>query len=111
MKITEASSLYNDLERMSIGEILNDINNEDAKVHLAVRKEIPKIEQLVEQLAERVKSGGRLFYLGAGTSGRLGILDASEVPPTYGMPEGVVVGLIAGGDTAIRKAVESQKMI
>ena len=107
MKITEASSLYNDLERMSIGEILNDINNEDAKVHLAVRKEIPKIEQLVERLAERVKSGGRLFYLGAGTSGRLGILDASEVPPTYGMPEGVVVGLIAGGDTAIRKAVES----
>ncbi len=107
MKITEASSLYNDLERMSIGEILNDINNEDAKVHLAVRKEIPKIEQLVEQLAERVKSGGRLFYLGAGTSGRLGILDASEVPPTYGMPEGVVVGLIAGGDTAIRKAIES----
>ncbi len=107
MKITEASSLYNDLERMSIGEILNDINNEDAKVHLAVRKEIPKIEQLVERLAERLKSGGRLFYLGAGTSGRLGILDASEVPPTYGMPEGVVVGLIAGGDTAIRKAVES----
>ncbi len=107
MKITEASSLYNDLERMSIGEILNDINNEDAKVHLAVRKEIPKIEQLVERLAKRVKSGGRLFYLGAGTSGRLGILDASEVPPTYGMPEGVVVGLIAGGDTAIRKAVES----
>lgn len=107
MKITEASSLYNDLEKMSVGEILNGINNEDAKVHLAVRKEIPKIEQLVEQLTERVKSGGRLFYLGAGTSGRLGILDASEVPPTYGMPEGVVVGLIAGGDTAIRKAVES----
>lgn len=107
MKITEASSLYNDLEKMSVGEILNGINNEDAKVHLAVQKEIPKIEQLVEQLTERVKSGGRLFYLGAGTSGRLGILDASEVPPTYGMPEGVVVGLIAGGDTAIRKAVES----
>lgn len=107
MKITEASSLYNNLETMSIGEILTGINNEDAKVHLAVRKEIPKIEKFVEQLVERVKSGGRLFYLGAGTSGRLGILDASEVPPTYGVPYGVVVGLIAGGDSAIRKAVES----
>lgn len=107
MKITEASSLYNNLEKMSVGEILSGINNEDAKVHLAVKNEIPKIELLVEQLVDRVKSGGRLFYLGAGTSGRLGILDASEVPPTYGMPEGVVVGLIAGGDTAIRKAVES----
>lgn len=107
MKITEASSLYNNLEKMSVGEILTGINNEDAKVHLAVKNEIPKIELLVEQLVDRVKSGGRLFYLGAGTSGRLGILDASEVPPTYGMPEGVVVGIIAGGDTAIRKAVES----
>ena len=107
MKITEASSLYNDLEKMSVKEILTGINNEDAKVHLAVQEQIPKIEQLVEQLTERVKSGGRLFYLGAGTSGRLGILDASEVPPTYGMPDGVVIGLIAGGDTAIRKAVES----
>ncbi len=107
MKITEASSLYDNLEKMSVGEILTNINNEDAKVHLAVQKEIPKIERLVEQLVERVKTGGRLFYIGAGTSGRLGILDASEVPPTYGMPEGVVIGLIAGGDTAIRKAVES----
>ena len=107
MKITEASSLYNNLEKMSVGEILTGINNEDAKVHLAVQKEIPKIERFVEQLVERVKIGGRLFYLGAGTSGRLGILDASEIPPTYGMPEGVVVGLIAGGDKAIRKAVES----
>ena len=107
MKITESASLYDDLEKMSVKEILSGINNEDAKVHLAVQKEIPKIEQLVELLVERIKTGGRLFYLGAGTSGRLGILDASEVPPTYGMPEGVVVGLIAGGDTAIRKAVES----
>jgi len=107
MKITEASSLYDNLEKMSVGEILMNINNEDAKVHLAVQKEIPKIEKLVEHLVDRVKTGGRLFYLGAGTSGRLGILDASEVPPTYGMPEGVVIGLIAGGDTAIRKAVES----
>lgn len=107
MKITEASSLYNNLENMSVKEILTNINQEDAKVHLAVQKEIPKIEQLVELLVERVKTGGRLFYIGAGTSGRLGILDASEVPPTFGMPEGVVIGLIAGGDTAIRKAVES----
>jgi len=107
MKVTEAASLYDNLEQMSVGEILTNINNEDAKVHLAVQKEIPKIEQFVELLVERVKTGGRLFYLGAGTSGRLGILDASEVPPTFGMPAGVVVGLIAGGDTAIRKAVES----
>jgi len=107
MKVTETASLYDNLEQMSVGEILTNINKEDAKVHVAVQKEIPKIEKLVEQLVERVRTGGRLFYLGAGTSGRLGILDASEVPPTYGMPEGVVVGLIAGGDTAIRKAVES----
>ncbi len=107
MKVTETASLYDNLELMSVKEILTSINNEDAKVHLAVQKEIPKIEKLVEQLVDRVKMGGRLFYLGAGTSGRLGILDASEVPPTYGMPEGVVVGLIAGGDSAIRKAVES----
>lgn len=107
MKVTETASLYDNLERMSVKEILTSINNEDAKVHLAVQKEIPKIEKLVEHLVDRVKMGGRLFYLGAGTSGRLGILDASEVPPTYGMPEGIVVGLIAGGDSAIRKAVES----
>lgn len=107
MKITETSSLYDDLDKMSVKEILININNEDAKVHLAVQNEIQKIEKLVELLVVRVKKGGRLFYIGAGTSGRLGILDASEVPPTYGMPEGVVIGLIAGGDTAIRKAVES----
>ncbi|HBL75389.1 MAG: N-acetylmuramic acid 6-phosphate etherase [Bacteroidetes bacterium GWF2_42_66] len=106
MKVTESPSLYNDLEQMSIREILEDINREDSKVHIAVNKEIPKIEQLVELLVQRIMSGGRLFYLGAGTSGRLGIIDASEVPPTYGMPEGVVIGLIAGGDKAIRKAVE-----
>ncbi|MDX9880778.1 MAG: N-acetylmuramic acid 6-phosphate etherase [Prolixibacteraceae bacterium] len=107
MKITELPSLYNDLEKMSIQEILEGINREDSKVHVAVNKEIPKIERLVGLLVQRIMSGGRLFYLGAGTSGRMGILDASEVPPTYGMPEGVVIGLIAGGDTAIRKAVEA----
>lgn len=107
MKVTESPSLYNDLENMSIQEILDGINQEDSKVHIAVAKEIPKIEKFVEQLVQRIMSGGRLFYLGAGTSGRLGIIDASEVPPTYGMPEGVVIGLIAGGDKAIRKAVEA----
>lgn len=107
MKVTESSSLYDNLDQMSAKEILTSINNEDAKIHLAVQKEIPKIEKFVELLVERVKSGGRLFYLGAGTSGRLGILDASEVPPTFGMPHGIVIGLIAGGDAAIRKAVES----
>ncbi|MCY1719464.1 N-acetylmuramic acid 6-phosphate etherase [Prolixibacteraceae bacterium Z1-6] len=107
MKITESSSLYDNLEKMSVREILTGINNEDAKIHEAVKTQIPKIEQLVEQLVDRIKSGGRLFYLGAGTSGRLGILDASEIPPTFGMPYGVVIGLIAGGDTAIRKAVEA----
>ncbi len=106
MKVTESPSLYDDLENMSIREILEGINREDSKVHVAVNKEIPKIERLVELLVQRIMSGGRLFYLGAGTSGRMGILDASEVPPTYGMPEGVVIGLIAGGDKAIRKAVE-----
>ncbi len=92
---------------MSVLEILTNINNEDAKIHLAVKSQIPKIEKLVTNLVKRINSGGRLFYLGAGTSGRLGILDASEIPPTFGMPQGVVIGLIAGGDTAIRQAVEA----
>ncbi|WP_240928348.1 N-acetylmuramic acid 6-phosphate etherase [Maribellus sediminis] len=107
MKITESTSLYDNLDQMSVNEILTNINNEDAKIHVAVKSQIPKIEQLVSMLVDRIKRGGRLFYLGAGTSGRLGILDASEIPPTYGMPHGVVVGLIAGGDKAIRKAVEA----
>jgi len=106
MKITETASLYDNLEQMSVKEILKCINNEDAKIHLAVKTQIPRIEELVSKLVERIKSGGRLFYIGAGTSGRLGILDASEIPPTFGMPHGVVIGLIAGGDTAIRRAVE-----
>lgn len=106
MKVTEQSSNYNDLDKMSVKELLVNINNEDKNVPLAVEKCIPQIEKLVEGIVERMKKGGRLFYLGAGTSGRLGILDASEIPPTYGAPYDLVIGLIAGGDTAIRKAVE-----
>lgn len=105
-KITESPSLYDHLERMDVGELLQSINNEDQKVALAVRKSIPAITTLVEAMVPRFLSGGRLFYIGAGTSGRLGILDASEIPPTYGMPHDRVIGLIAGGDRAIRKAVE-----
>lgn len=107
VKITEQPSLYNDLEKKSVGEILRDINNEDKKVALAVEKAIPQIEKLVEQIVPRMKRGGRIFYIGAGTSGRLGVLDASEIPPTFGMDASWVVGLIAGGDTALRKAVEN----
>ena len=86
MLITEQSSLYNDLERKSVREILEDINREDQKVALAVQQTIPQIEKLVNQIVPRMKQGGRIFYLGAGTSGRLGVLDASEIPPTFGMP-------------------------
>ena len=105
-RITESSSNHNDLELKSTRELLTGINQEDKTVPLAVEKVIPEIELLVEATVERMKKGGRLFYLGAGTSGRLGIVDASECPPTFGVPHGVVVGLIAGGDSAIRKAVE-----
>ncbi|MFM9838514.1 MAG: N-acetylmuramic acid 6-phosphate etherase [Cyclobacteriaceae bacterium] len=107
LSTTESSSHYNQLENMSVEELLTSINQEDKSVPLAVEKVIPKIQELVKALAEKMKQGGRLFYIGAGTSGRLGILDASEIPPTYGMPQGKVIGLIAGGDTAIRKAVEN----
>lgn len=103
---TESSSKYDNLESMPLKNILEGINNEDKTVPLAVEKAIPQIEALVEQLVLRMKKGGRLFYIGAGTSGRLGIVDASECPPTYGVPHGLVVGIIAGGDNAIRKAVE-----
>jgi len=105
--ITEAPSKFDHLEKMDIKELLININKEDATVHKAVKKTIPQIEKLVKKLVKRMKKGGRLFYIGAGTSGRLGILDASEIPPTYGMPYGKVIGLIAGGDKAIRKAIES----
>ena len=106
MKITESSSLYRHLEKMSTQELLVNINAEDHQVAEAVKKAIPQIEKLVDVIADKMISGGRLFYIGAGTSGRLGIVDASECPPTYGVPQGLVIGLIAGGDTAIRKAVE-----
>ncbi len=106
MSTTESSSNYNDLERMSIHDLLVNMNNEDVTVPLAVKEVIPAIEKLVNAVVGKMKEGGRLFYIGAGTSGRLGILDASEIPPTYGMHHGRVIGLIAGGDAAIRKAVE-----
>jgi N-acetylmuramic acid 6-phosphate etherase len=105
-KITEQSSLYNDLEKKSIHEIVHDINNEDKKVAFAVEKALPEVERLIDQIVPRMERGGRIFYLGAGTSGRLGVLDASEVPPTFGMPPTLVVGLIAGGDKALRNPVE-----
>jgi len=105
--ITEQSSYYDNLEKMSIKELLTNINNEDKKVPLAVERSLPQIESLVEKIIERFENGGRLFYLGAGTSGRLGILDASECPPTFGVPDNWIIGLIAGGDSAIRKAVEN----
>jgi N-acetylmuramic acid 6-phosphate etherase len=105
-KITEQPSLYDNLEKMTVQEILQNINTEDKKVAYAVEKAIPQIEKLVHAITDQMLAGGRLFYIGAGTSGRLGILDASEIPPTYGMPYGVVVGIIAGGEKAILKAVE-----
>ncbi len=107
VNITESSSNYDNLEKMSVRELLEGIHNEDKKVLPAVENAIPQIEKLVSEIVPRVKKGGRLFYVGAGTSGRLGILDASEIPPTYGVGYGLVIGLIAGGDQAIRKAVES----
>lgn len=107
VKISEQSSLYNDLEKKSVLEILTDINTEDKKVALAVEKAIPQIEKLVEQIVPRMKQGGRIFYMGAGTSGRLGVLDASEIPPTFGMDPSWVIGLIAGGDVALRNPVEN----
>ena len=105
-KTTEQDSNYNHLEKMSISELLTNINNEDKTVPLAVEKALPQIEALTQNIVAKLKEGGRLFYIGAGTSGRLGIVDASECPPTFGVPHELVVGLIAGGDTAIRKAVE-----
>ncbi len=104
--VTESSSFYDDLEQMPTRELLENINREDKTVPMAVEKEIPKIEALVDVVAKKMEDGGRLFYIGAGTSGRLGIVDASEIPPTYGLPHGRVIGIMAGGDAAIRKSVE-----
>ncbi|RUT73101.1 N-acetylmuramic acid 6-phosphate etherase [Ancylomarina longa] len=106
-RVTESPSNFSDLEQMSVAELLNGINQEDALVHLAVQKAIPEIEKFVCQLIEQINAGGRLFYLGAGTSGRLGVLDASELPPTFGVPDNIVIGLIAGGEKALRNAVEA----
>jgi len=105
--ITESASSYTTLDQLTTLELLKIINTEDQSVPLTIAKVLPEIEQLIEATVNRLKSGGRLFYIGAGTSGRLGIVDASECPPTYGVPHGMVVGIIAGGDTAIRKAVEN----
>ena len=105
-KTTESDSRYNNLEQMPIGQLLRNMNREDKTVPYAVEKAIPQIESLARVISDKINAGGRLFYLGAGTSGRLGIVDASECPPTFGVPHELVVGLIAGGDTAIRKAVE-----
>jgi N-acetylmuramic acid 6-phosphate etherase len=106
MKTTESSSLYSNLELMPVRDLLININLEDKRVPDAIKKIIPQIESLVNAVVQKMKNGGRLFYIGAGTSGRLGVVDASEIPPTFGMAHGKVIGLIAGGDRAIRKAVE-----
>lgn len=105
-KITESPSHYRHLEKMSTRELLENMNREDQSVPLAVAKALPAIESLVEVIAANMQEGGRLFYMGAGTSGRLGVLDASECPPTYGVPRDLVIGLIAGGDFALRNSIE-----
>jgi N-acetylmuramic acid 6-phosphate etherase len=105
-KITEQPSLYRHLEKMPVAELLEHINDEDQKVAIAVRKVLPQIESLVNAVVAKLEAGGRIFYLGAGTSGRLGVLDASECPPTYGVPAEMVVGLMAGGDEALRFGIE-----
>jgi N-acetylmuramic acid 6-phosphate etherase len=107
LSITESPSNFDNLDRMTVNELLTNINKEDSKVHQAVRKALPQVETLIDKILVRMQKGGRLFYLGAGTSGRLGVLDASEVPPTFGVPDTIVIGLIAGGETALRKAVEA----
>ena len=106
IKTTEQASKYEHLEQMSVTDLLANINNEDKSVPMAIEKALPQIETVVTAVVEKMKLGGRLFYIGAGTSGRLGIVDASECPPTFGVPFDLVIGIIAGGDTAIRKAVE-----
>ncbi len=106
LSITESPSAFEDLEKMSVHLLVSSMNQEDKKVPYAVEQALPQIEELIELIFSRMVQGGRVFYLGAGTSGRLGVLDASELPPTFGVPPGVVIGLIAGGDVALRKAVE-----
>ena len=106
IKTTEQDSYYDHLEKMSLSELIHSINKEDQTVAFAVQKSIPQIKLLTEKIVDKLQNGGRLFYMGAGTSGRLGILDASECPPTFGVSHNLIIGLIAGGDKAIRKAVE-----
>lgn len=106
MATTESPSNYNHLEKMSVLDLLKNINKEDQSVPQVISKLIPLLEKVIDKIVDQLKLGGRLFYIGAGTSGRLGIVDASEIPPTFGMPHGLVIGIIAGGDRAIRKAVE-----
>lgn len=105
-RTTETDSKYNHLEKMSVSELLQNINTEDKTIAYSVEKSLPQIEKLTSKVVEQLKAGGRLFYIGAGTSGRLGIVDASECPPTFGVSHDLVVALIAGGDSAIRNAVE-----
>ncbi|MCT4590246.1 MAG: N-acetylmuramic acid 6-phosphate etherase [Carboxylicivirga sp.] len=107
ISVTESPSHFDNLEEMSVEELVTNINQEDGNVHLAVQKALPQIKELVVRIVKRMEQGGRVFYLGAGTSGRLGVLDASELPPTFGVPDNMVIGLIAGGDRALRQAVES----
>ena len=105
-RTTESASKYDHLEKMSTSELIEKINQEDQSVAKSIQQVLPQIEKVIDAIVPRMQNGGRLFYLGAGTSGRLGIVDASECPPTYGVEHGLVVGVIAGGDSAIRKAVE-----
>ena len=105
-RVTEAASNYDNLEKMSVSELLTNINREDKTVPFAIEKALGQIEKLIDCVVSKISAGGRLFYIGAGTSGRLGIVDASECPPTYGVPHGLVIGIIAGGDSAMWKAVE-----
>jgi N-acetylmuramic acid 6-phosphate etherase len=107
LSITESPSVFQHLDRMSVNELLTGINQEDANVPSIIKEIIPRIENLIDRILERMPSGGRVFYLGAGTSGRLGVLDASEIPPTFGVSPGIIIGLIAGGDVALRSAVEA----
>lgn len=107
VKVTEQNSLHENLDKKSVHDLLFEMNQEDLKVPMAVSAALPQIEELVEKIVERMKRGGRIFYMGAGTSGRLGVLDASEIPPTFGVPASMVIGLIAGGDVALRTAVEN----
>ena len=106
ISITESPSVFQHLDQMSVNELLTGMNREDVQVPLIIKEIIPRIEKLIDRILERMPSGGRVFYLGAGTSGRLGVLDASELPPTFGVSPGIVIGLIAGGDVALRNAVE-----